>query len=150
MYSSTFHPFSLRSWTLSKPYGIKRRCYWEHLGECIKKHFWNLGILWGLDGNTLGTRGKKPKKKKKKPPPHPPHPTPPPKGKKPEPIMSACWAFSLAAWNFLFFKTVYHHFWPGLIMAGAEIWGTHWEHREHVGNTIGTHLLFLCHLESWD
>jgi len=89
-YASLYLTFSvdiLRTSTLGKPYGIKCRCYWEHLGECIKEHFSNLGILWGLDGNTLRTREKKPKKKNS------PHPTPPHltfKRKKTEPIMSAC------------------------------------------------------------
>jgi len=89
-YASLYLTFSvdiLRTSTLGKPYGIKCRCYWEHLGECIKEHFSNLGILWGLDGNTLKTREKKPKKKNS------PHPTPPHltfKRKKTEPIMSAC------------------------------------------------------------
>jgi hypothetical protein len=31
-------------------------------------------------------------------------------------------------------KAVGHHFWPGLIMAGAEFWG----HREPDENSLGT------------
>ncbi len=81
----TFSVYILRSWT----YGIKPRCYWEHLGECIKEQFWNLGILWELDGNTVGTRRKKQKKK-----------LPQPQPQKTDPIMSACWAFPFAAWKF--------------------------------------------------
>jgi len=50
---------------LGKPYGIKPRCYWEHLGE----HIWELDgnkrnfmkSFWEHDGNTLGTSGKKQK-----------------------------------------------------------------------------------------
>jgi len=43
---------------LGKPYGIKPKCYWEHLGEYI----------WEHDENTLGTR----EKEKKSLPPHAP------------------------------------------------------------------------------
>ncbi len=34
------------SWTLGRPYGVKPRCYWEHLGDSILEHF----------GNMMGTR----------------------------------------------------------------------------------------------
>jgi hypothetical protein len=35
------------SWTLGKLCGIKPRCHWEHLGECISEHFRNLmGTHW--------------------------------------------------------------------------------------------------------
>jgi len=36
-----------------KPYTLNP---WEHLGECIWGHFENLGTLWELDRNILGTR----------------------------------------------------------------------------------------------
>ncbi len=67
---------------LGKPNGIKPRCYWEHIGECILEL-----------GNILGTRGKN----QKFPPVHPT-----PKRKKRGPILTACWAFSLDAWIFCF------------------------------------------------
>ncbi len=41
---------------MSKPYKIKPRCYWEHLGECIWEHLRSLGILWELDEKMLRTR----------------------------------------------------------------------------------------------
>jgi hypothetical protein len=68
------------SWTLGKSYGIKPRCYWEHIGEHTCEQF----------GNLMGTREK--------------IPCSPPllKKKKAEPFMSSCWAFPLAAWNFSF------------------------------------------------
>ncbi len=41
--------------TLGKMYGIKARCYWEHLGE----HIGNLmGTHWELEENMLGTKEK--------------------------------------------------------------------------------------------
>ncbi len=69
------------SWISRKPYGIKPRCYWEHLGEHIWEHFENL----------MGTREKTK------------NPCPPFFEKeKSGPFMSASWASSLAAWNFSF------------------------------------------------
>jgi hypothetical protein len=79
----TFLVYTQGSWILGKPYGIKPRCYWEHLGECIWEHFEN---LMRTDGN----KGKN--KKSMFPPPFR-------KGKT-GPFMSASWASSLAAWNF--------------------------------------------------
>jgi hypothetical protein len=32
-------------------YGIKMRCYWEHIGKLM-------GIHWGFEGNMLGTKEK--------------------------------------------------------------------------------------------
>jgi hypothetical protein len=52
--------------TLAKAYGIKVRCYEEHVGEHIENLRTMLGILWEHIRNTLGTR-----KNEKNPPPHP-------------------------------------------------------------------------------
>jgi hypothetical protein len=56
--------------TLGKTYGIKARCYWEHLWGTYQEpteHFGNLmGTHWELEGNMLGT-----KEKIFPPPPHP-------------------------------------------------------------------------------
>ncbi len=90
----TFSVYIHESWTLGKPHGIKLRCYWE----CITDQLGNLGNLkgtwWNHVRNTLGTR----KIQKKKTP----HPTLTPKKEKSMPIMSVCWDFPLAAWNFCF------------------------------------------------
>jgi hypothetical protein len=51
-----------RSSTLSKPYRIKPRCYWEHFGECIWEHLRNFGILWKLDEKMLRTHWEQGKK----------------------------------------------------------------------------------------
>jgi hypothetical protein len=79
--------------TLSKPYEIKLGCYWEHLREQLG----NLGISKKHDekhvGNTLGTRKWNQKNKTV--------PTSPPEGKT-GPIMNACRAFAMTAWNFYF------------------------------------------------
>jgi hypothetical protein len=92
--------------------------YWRvELGQTI----WDktevlLGTSWKLEephGNTLGTKGGKKKSS------HPTLLSPPPQKKK---NMSACWAFTLAAWRNFYFQTVCHHFWPGL-MAGARTVG---------------------------
>jgi len=49
--------------TLGKTYGIKARCYQEHIGN-LK------GTYWELEGNMLGQR----KNEKILPPPSPPRP----------------------------------------------------------------------------
>ncbi len=47
---TNLHPWIIvyiqRSWTLGKPNGIKPRCYWEHLGECILELVNLLGTYW--------------------------------------------------------------------------------------------------------
>ncbi len=105
---------------MGKPYGIKPRCYWEHLGE-------NLGTLWELDGNKLGTREKNkksfsahPLKKKKK---------------------TGLFMSELAAWNFSFQNCLSPFFSP-LLMAGAEFWGPYWSGR-------GYHSVLLLVLNYW-
>ncbi len=80
------------SWTVAQAYGIKPSCYWE-----VGEHF----------GNTVGTLREKKERKKLLPSQNP-------KEKKTGPP-NACWAFSLATWNFYFFKTICHQLWPGLI-----------------------------------
>ncbi len=84
----TFSVYIHESWTLGKPYGIKLRCYWKWFRE-------QLGSL----GNLKGTHWNKEEKTKN----NSPYLTPPPNGKI-GPIKSACWAFPLVAWNFLFSK----------------------------------------------
>jgi hypothetical protein len=59
--------------TFGKPYGIRPRYYWEHIGNTFE----NLRIFWEHAGNTLPRKEKRKKKL-----------TPPPKGKT-GPIMSA-------------------------------------------------------------
>jgi hypothetical protein len=66
----------------AKPYGIKLRCYWE----CLEEQLGNLG-------KPLGTWWEQKKKNIK---------SSTSKKKKTRPLMSACWDFSLAAWNFCF------------------------------------------------
>jgi len=71
--------------TFGKTYGIEVSCYWEHLWN-----LWNmLRTWWEHIGNKL--------KKKKDPPPQDLR-------EKNQGTLSACWAFPLAAWNFLFPK----------------------------------------------
>ncbi len=96
----TFLVYIKGSWTLGKPYGAIGNILGEHIWE----HIGNLGTCWEQG-----------RKKKKTSPPHT-------QKEKTRPIMSACWAFPLAAFRISISKTVCHHFWPGL-MAGAEIWG---------------------------
>jgi hypothetical protein len=89
---------------LCKPYGIKPRCYWEHFGECIWEHFGKLKIFWEHIQN----------KKKKKTKKNSAHPTPLPKGK--NRAQHECMLSLPIGWmQFLFPKTVGHHFGPGLI-----------------------------------
>ncbi len=76
-----------------KPYIIKLRCYWEHIGDYIWEH-------WELDGNTLGTREKNKKSLS---------PLSPLKKKKTGLFMRTLQAFALAAWISLF-KFVRKHF----------------------------------------
>jgi hypothetical protein len=62
-----------RRTTFAKSYGIKVRCYGEHVGE----HIGNLmGTHWVLIGNLMGTHWEREKNEQKKPSPHPtpPHP----------------------------------------------------------------------------
>jgi hypothetical protein len=60
------------------------------------------GTHWELEGNMLGTKEKW--EKKSSPPPPPPPPYPKLNRKKKQGTLSACCAFPLATWNFLFPK----------------------------------------------
>jgi hypothetical protein len=82
----SFTVYAHGSWTLAKAYGIKLRCYWEHLGEFLSNP---LGTWWEHIGN---------RKKKEEKNPSPPPPTPKVKNNP----LNACWAFSLVAWNLYF------------------------------------------------
>ncbi len=101
------------SWTLGKPYGIKPRCYWEHLGERI----------WDPDGNMLRTHWEQGKNTQKIPLSRPPHTTP----KRKKRVHHECiLSLPIDCTEFLFPKQVVTIFWLGL-MAGAEIWGHSYE-----------------------
>jgi len=93
--------------TFAKAYGIKVRCYGEHLGEHIRKL---MRTHWGLKRNIVGTQWEPGKMKKKC------FPSPPSKLKRKKPRHLEC---MLGPSNWLHAislpKTVYHHFWPGLI-----------------------------------
>ncbi len=69
---------------MGKPYGIKPRCYWEHLEEHIREYF----------GNMLGTHWEQGQKKKKQK-------TPPGKT---EPIMSGMLSLCVGCMKLLFPK----------------------------------------------
>ncbi len=100
--------------TFAKAYGIKVRCYGEHVGEPI----WNLGNILGtwwesignLKGtwNTLGTREKWKKKTF--------HPSPFPQTYK-EKARHLDGMLGPSHWlhEISLPKRVHHHFWPGLI-----------------------------------
>ncbi len=78
----------------AKSYGIKVRCYGEHVGE----HIGNLmGTHLVLIGNIVGTH-REPEKNEKKT--LLPDPTPNLKGKKSKATWVHAWAFWLGAWNF--------------------------------------------------
>jgi hypothetical protein len=98
------------SWILGKLYGINLRFYLE----CLEKY--NLrtwGTWWELYENMMRAHKEQAEKKSSLPPS-----LSAPK-KKTVPLMSACLAFSLAAWNLFICITICHHFWPGL-MARAQ------------------------------
>jgi len=85
--------------TFAKRYGIKVRCYEEHVEEHIGNLRNILGTHWELEGNLVGTHWEPRKNEKKSSPP-----SPPPKKKLKRKKSKAPWgdarAFSLAAWNF--------------------------------------------------
>jgi hypothetical protein len=87
-----------RRTTFAKTYGIKVRCYEEHVGEYIG----NLGNIlrthWELEGNLvdhIGNQGNF----FKNPHPHSPRPSKLKRKKSKAPWVHA-WAFPLATWNF--------------------------------------------------
>ncbi len=97
--SPTNHLFSLYTWELNC-----RQTIWD-------KYEVTLGMSWRTTwelgeplSNMMGTHCEHIIKQK-----YPPF-CPPLKVKKIGCLMSACWAFSLATWNFYFSKTVCHHF----------------------------------------
>jgi hypothetical protein len=95
-----------RRTTFAKSYGIKVRCYGEHVGE----HIGNLmGTHWVLIGNVVGTHWEPEKNEKKNPSP-PPHPNI--EGKKKQGNLSAYldWVHEISLT-----KRVCHHFWPELL-----------------------------------
>jgi hypothetical protein len=102
---------------LSKPYKIKLRCYWEHLGECIWEHLRNLGILWELDEKMLRTHWEQGEKQTITfaTQPHP-------QKWKNRPDCECRLSLPISCMKFLFPNLLVTNFWPGL-MARAEIWG---------------------------
>ncbi len=96
--------------TFAKAYGIKVRCYGEH----VQEHIGNLGNILGternIDENTLGP-GKNAKKnpslprqklKREK------------KASRLERMLGSKIMLPIGCTKFLFPKRVHHHFWPGL------------------------------------
>ncbi len=104
----------MKNWTLGKPYGIKPRCCWEHLGELIWEHFGNLRTLWEHDEKMLGRHWEQGGKIQN------PSPLTPSKRKRQGPSWVQAEPSHWLPESFIS-KTVCHHFWAGL-MAGAEIW----------------------------
>jgi hypothetical protein len=86
--------------TLGKTYGIRVRCYWEHLWGT------NWEPIGNLEGEHVGNKGKKKK--------NPPSPTQNLKEKKSKHFECM---LGLPHWLHEIFisKTIGHHFWPGLI-----------------------------------
>jgi hypothetical protein len=72
-------------------------CFSLPLAACIFgfQNCWSPFLAWANDRGRI-EQGRKTKNNS------PQAPTPPPRKKKPGPIMSACWAIPLAAWNFYF------------------------------------------------
>jgi len=132
--------------TFAKAYGIKVRCYGEHVGE----HFGNLrNILrthWELERNIVGTHWEPGGNGKKILPP-----TSTLKGKKSKALWLHAWAFTLAAWNFSSPKSS-SPFWCGLIPRAKNILpigGTYSVSHLLVGDASQVQLLLCCNKPFW-
>ncbi len=110
-------------------YGIKVRCYEEHVGEHIGNLRNILRTHWELNGNIHW----EPWKIEKKNPP----PTPNLKGKKARHLDGMLGPSHWLLHEISLPKRVSHHFWPGLIITSCKEHLTHYMFRLMIAFTFG-------------